>query len=124
MENDNKKNISTDEATVIIVDGLEGNLTEIQLNRCGTPDVAHMDIVPSKKINEHGENGDAIVISDATQMDKTGKKPQHITKDGVKKVVSTKTTQQQLEEEAAEKRRIAEMPSPSDNNSRNKDDGR
>ena len=57
-------------------------------------------------------------------MDKKLKKPQHITKDGVKKVVSTKTTQQQLEEEAAEKRRIAEMPSPSDNNSRNKDDGR
>ena len=121
MENDNKKNQPTEEVTVIIVDGLEENLTEEELSRCGTPDVAHMDIVPSKKINEHGNNGDAIIIPDAAEMDKKGKNPQHVTKNGVKKVISTKTTQQQLEEEAAEKKRIAEMPSPSDNNSRSED---
>lgn len=115
MDNGEKYN-KTEEATVIIVDGLRGNITPEQLSRCGTPDVAHMDVVPSKKVNEHGVNGDAVVISDATEMDKNGQKPQHITKEGVKQVVSTKTTKQQEAEEAAEKKRIAEMPSPVDDN--------
>ena len=111
-----EKNYQTEEATVVIVDGLRGNITDEQLSRCGTPDVAHMDVVPSKKVNEHGVNGDAVVISDATEMDRNGQKPQHITKDGVKQVVSTKTTKQQEAEEVAEKKRIAEMPSPVDDN--------
>lgn len=120
MENDNKKNKPTEEATVIIVDGLIGNITDEQMKRCGTPDVAHMSVVPSKKINEHGNNGDAIVISDAAEMDKKGQKPQHVTKDGVQQVVATKTTKEQRADEAAEKKRIAEMPSPSDDNTSSK----
>lgn len=108
-----KQEGKTEPMEVVVVDGLEGNISEEALKRCGTPDVSSISVVPSIRVYTPGVNGESIVAHAACELDKKGKTPKHITMNGKGAVETTRTTAEQRAREAASKKRIENTPQDS-----------
>ena len=101
---------STEPMQVVVVSGLEREISETALGRCGTPDVCTVIVVPQQQINIPGKPGDSLVATAACELDGKGNNPTHITTHGKGTVETTRTTAEQRGREADATRRIEGTP--------------
>ncbi len=112
MGEQDKKRAQTEQVSVEVVNNLlEENLTDKQKERCA--DISGMTIVvePSERANAIPKGKSPI---SAIAAGSVGRNPEVIDVHGSQRVEETETTEELNRKEAEEKRRIAEMPSPKD----------